>query len=587
MSSPWSNVGTDFLSEGKWAIGQGPRAPDRQLFRALLRRWLAGYNGPGQPRLLEVGCGSGIDLQVLNDEGLLGEVGYSGYDLTPKFVEHLRERFPEERLEVRDLLAMDEEGTAGFVWCRHVLEHVDDGYLGLRNLWRATGEVLLVSWFIRPTWSEAEVGCKIADGFLHWRYSARRMIEFKRELGAHLYRFDIDHHSNQASVWLLSREKRPDLVEEAHRFLVSDEFLRSAIPVPLPSKDREAALVEVVTEAGAALAGALRGIEGKEETAVSPWTEMTSALGRCKAAHYGSRPLDRYDRFVFWGFRSSLDSMRHIFRHFIHALERWGRETLWIEDDPANLELLRRGDLIFAVDVEGKALRAVQRVDYVLHNFDGEHPVWEGLHDWRFLRLQTYTHDAEEYGVAWGSVRRYDREQRTLFQPWGTDLLVEEFMEPVFNGSSHEAAFVGAVWDDGGLGNVYAIRELEEALTARDMKLRYLTQVTDEENVEAVRSARIAPALAGIWQAERNYLPCRTFKNVSYGALAITNVPKFREIFAGCRLKAETIPDLVEEALSLSKKDYLELVAAQQQIVALYTYRESLEAIGRALEEGK
>lgn len=587
MSSPWSKLSTDFLSEGEWAVGQSSNAPDRQLFRALLRRWLDRYDGAGQPKLLEVGFGSGIDLQALADEGLLGAIGYTGYDLTPEFVEHLRERFPEERLEVRDLLQLNEEATAGFVWSRHVLEHVEDGYLGLANLWRATSDVLLVSWFIRPSWSEADVHCGIADGFLHWTYSARRMIEFKRELGAHLYRFDIDHHLNRASVWLLSREKRPDLVEEAHCFLVSDAFLRSAIPVPPPARKRENALVDVVAEAGAALAATLATVESREETSVSPWAEVTAAATRCRAAHYGSRPLDRYDRFVFWGFRSSLDSMRHIFRHFIRVLEVLGRETLWIEDDEANLELLRRGDLVFAVDVEGKALRAVPRVDYVLHNFDAGHPVWVGLHDWHFLRLQTYTTDAEQYGVAWGPVRRYDKEARTLFQPWGTDLLVEEFMEPVFNGDAREAAFVGAVWDDGGLGNVAAIGELTDALASHDLGLRYLTQVSDEENVEAVRSARLAPAVAGRWQCERNYLPCRVFKSVSYGALALTNVPKFREILAGCHLQAEGIADLVDEALALSESDYLELVAAQQQMVANYTYRESLEAIGRALEEGK
>jgi len=117
--------------------------------------------------------------------------------------------------------------------------------------------------------------------------------------------------------------------------------------------------------------------------------------------------------------------------------------------------------------------------------------------------------------------------------------------------------------------------------------LKLLTQVTDEENVDAVRKSRIAPAFTGNWQVEKNYLPCRVFKNVSYGQVALTNVPKFRELFAGCSFDGETIAEMVDDALTLSEREYQELVVAQQQIVARYTYRESLAAIGRALEEGK
>jgi hypothetical protein len=43
--------------------------------------------------------------------------------------------------------------------------------------------------------------------------------------------------------------------------------------------------------------------------------------------------------------------------------------------------------------------------------------------------------------------------------------------------------------------------------------------VPDWVNVAAIRRSRIAPAIAGRWQVEHNYLPCRMFKNISYGQL--------------------------------------------------------------------
>ena len=50
----------------------------------------------------------------------------------------------------------------------------------------------------------------------------------------------------------------------------------------------------------------------------------------------------------------------------------------------------------------------------------------------------------------------------------------------------------------------------------------------------------------------RNYFPCRVFKNVSYGQLAMTNVPGLQELFRGCGLVATTIEPMIAEALALA-----------------------------------
>jgi hypothetical protein len=74
---------------------------------------------------------------------------------------------------------------------------------------------------------------------------------------------------------------------------------------------------------------------------------------------------------------------------------------------------------------------------------------------------------------------------------------------------------------------------------------------------------------------------------VSYGALALTNVPKFRELFAGCFVGRGSVSQIVTEVLGLGADEYCDLVHAQQEVVKRYTYREALLAIERALEEGK
>ncbi len=590
MSSPWSGIGADFLSEGTWAIGQGPGAPDRRLVRHLLGEYLARQYPGGDPTLLEIGPGSGIDLAAFAEEGILDGFVYYGVDVTPELVEYLRVKFPGLAFAVGDVATLAEERKADVVYARHVLEHVEDGERAFRNLWRSARDLLLISWFIRPSWDEREVGTVVAaDGFLHQTYSARRWSEIATELGASLYRFDFDHHSTRASLWMLARD-RSGYALDAAAFLQSPEFLASLISPPEDQRERERELVEVLADVAGertSVATVFGEFHGLGDVGIAELPEVR-ALDRAESAVRACDPLRRYGRLVLWGFTESLDSIRHIFRHYERAARRLGKETLWLPDAPTSLAALRTGDLVLGVDVEGLHLRAVPDVDYVLHNFDGSHPVFERLSENCLLRLQVFTRAAEQYGIAWDPVRRYDRAARTLFQPWGTDLFVDEFLEPAYVDHVYatSAVFVGAVWDDGGLGNASAIDELRGILAERGIELRHLTHVPDEENVAEVRRSRIAPAFAGAWQVENDYLPCRVFKNVSYGKVALTNVPRFERLFAGARLGG-TIAEVVDAALALSELDHAELVVAQQAIVARYTYRESLEAIARALEEGK
>lgn len=296
--------------------------------------------------------------------------------------------------------------------------------------------------------------------------------------------------------------------------------------------------------------------------------------------------LPRHGRVVLWGLAGVTgDSFKHIWRHYAHALERLGKPVLWMEDREWNRVAIRPGDLVFAVDVAVSHLgRPVPGVDYLLHNITEDHPVRDGLDPDRCVYLQVWTADCAERGEAWGPVRRWDRHSHVLYQPWGTDLMPDEFYAPIYNGESKMAAFVGSVWDGHGQGNVDAIRELRDVLERHGLEFVHRSGVDDSTNAELVRASRIAPAVTGRWQVEHEYLPCRVWKNISYGALAVTNVPTFRQLIGW--EPHGGIAEIVESALALHEDDYLYLVRRQQEIVARdYTYANSLAMIERAFEE--
>lgn len=286
-------------------------------------------------------------------------------------------------------------------------------------------------------------------------------------------------------------------------------------------------------------------------------------------------------RLVCFGGKSTQHSHRHIWEAYQRTALKLGLQAAWVDDTKDGHNEIRAGDLVMCIDVWSEHLApAVHGARYVLHNFGPEHEVlWSTLGPKQFLRLQVWTYHA--HGERIGSCRYWCEENRTLQQPWGTDLLAEEFYEPAFNSTSRDAVFVGAVWNTDGQGNEPEIDELRAALKSNGLRFVHRTQIGAEEAITLTRAARMAPAIAGAWQVANGYLPCRVFKNVSYGQLAITNVGRFYDLFTDCSLQSETIPELVVEAMSLKRGEWADMVLCQQKVVAQFTYRESLAAIDK------
>lgn len=291
-------------------------------------------------------------------------------------------------------------------------------------------------------------------------------------------------------------------------------------------------------------------------------------------------------RLVIWGGRDGLDSFRHIMSAFYQTAQKMGIPSVWVNDEPGNR--LHAGDVVIAVDIWGKHLPLVDNVDYVMHNYYPDHPVMAGANPQNILRLQVWTTDA--FGETWDTYRQFSKEQRILFQPWGTNLLARDFMEPVFNPGSKDVVFIGAVWSDvvNGveLGNEQAIAELKKACAKNNLLFTHKTQVSESEMIHLTRTARLAPTIVGAWQCEHGYIPCRAFKHASYGVPVLTNSTFVANLFEEDS-GVFTIESLVEVNLGVSKYDYIGMATNDQQVAKRYTYKESIESILRALEEGR
>ena len=302
---------------------------------------------------------------------------------------------------------------------------------------------------------------------------------------------------------------------------------------------------------------------------------------------------NKFKRIVIWGLKKKWHTHRFIHKAFYENGKKLGYNMLWLEDTKENSNYIKSGDLIITADPVGKMVPEKFKLEdynlpvrddifYCLHNVKDIFK--DMLNPKNYINLQVYNDIVLKIDniEKLGPVTFFDKETKTLYQPWGTDLLPEEFKKPVFN-KNRFVFWIGSVWNDTlNRGNVNEIDELKKILIKHKLFFIKLRFIPDFLNIFFIRLSRIAPAIAGKFQVDVNYLPCRMFKNISYGQLGITNVRKFKDILGDSFIEGNNITEIIKNSLLLSKKEYMAKVKAQQEIIKNYTYKNSLENIIKA-----
>src|SRR3954449_934214 len=149
-----------------WWVGR------RRILRDQIRRLAL----PAGASLLDAGCGSGADLEMLSEFGAV-----SGIDLSEQAAAHARERgVGEVRVGPIEELPWA-EASFDLVTCLDVLEHIRDDRGALRELRRVTrpsGRLVLTVPAYQVLWSAHDV-----DNGHCRRYGRRALREAAREAG--------------------------------------------------------------------------------------------------------------------------------------------------------------------------------------------------------------------------------------------------------------------------------------------------------------------------------------------------------------------------------------------------------------------
>lgn len=257
----------------------------------------------------------------------------------------------------------------------------------------------------------------------------------------------------------------------------------------------------------------------------------------CFFQSYGHNSVRDVSKVVLWGHK--LHSHTHSYIHwgFKRAFEHLGYETLWL-DHRDNLSSYDFSNSLFIT--ERQVERGMPIRDdcyYIIHNCEKD-KYRKHLENGRAIILQVYTHDClKRNEPSFDFCFHYDLAQPIIYMPWATDLLPNEIDNmkakiATKKQKTRTATFVGTV-SHGSFGNQHQVNEFKKACQENAIVWQFggVNCKSMEDNINIIQNALLAPAIQGTWQCKQGYIPCRIFKNISYGAMGITNSETVYKLF--------------------------------------------------------
>lgn len=241
-----------------------------------------------------------------------------------------------------------------------------------------------------------------------------------------------------------------------------------------------------------------------------------------------------FTKVVLWGVK--LHSHTHSYIHwaFYRAFQHMGYPVYWLDnnDDISKLDLSR--SLFVTVGLADQSIPLREDSWYILHNVEPDK--YDTLFRLgRCVIMQVYTHDCLARNVTYiDDYIGYDLSAKTLYMPWATDLLPYEIdaikkQLPSIK-KEYKVNFVGTKWG-GSQGNFNELENFERACKTYGMPFVIATKLDLDEHIAQVQKAFMAPSIQGRWQCDHGYIPCRIFKNISYGAFGVTNSETVYKLF--------------------------------------------------------
>lgn len=262
-------------------------------------------------------------------------------------------------------------------------------------------------------------------------------------------------------------------------------------------------------------------------------------------------------KMIIWGHK--LHSHTHSYIHnawfkFFNYLEI---ETLWLDNNDDISSLNFDNCLFFTEGQVDKNIPINNNSYYVLHNCL-THKYQELVAKKRVLIIHVFNNIVRDKlnFDNFNNLKNhyYLPDNIILILPWATDLTPEEINDNIEkfdkNNFENKANFIGSIWEDKSnkdFSNIQQMKEFRESCEKNEIEFSHYRSVSIEENIRLIQTNKYCPSIQGKWQCDHGYIPCRIFKNISYGGLAITNNKEVYNLFDEKIIFNENISELIDD----------------------------------------
>lgn len=292
------------------------------------------------------------------------------------------------------------------------------------------------------------------------------------------------------------------------------------------------------------------------------------------------------NKVIVWGYPLGSHTHGNVHDAFYRAFKYLGYEAYHVDDIPENREKFKDESRILYLTTGNGDNNIPLRDDcsYITHNCG---PL--RYQDKRHIKLQVLTSNTPDIDKMerMGKTTYYSEMGRIIFMPWATNLLPNEFdFEAPKREKEKTIYWVGTIDKKSEFENIKNLEAFMKACTESGIEFRHAWrdghQISPEEHIELIRKSYFAPTIVGTWQHKVGFIPCRLFKNTSYGQLPVTNLRESKDIFGDLVIQDDDPHKLFYDAEGKTN-DYDRIVQAMKIVQNEHTYVNRINDILKVL----
>jgi hypothetical protein len=274
--------------------------------------------------------------------------------------------------------------------------------------------------------------------------------------------------------------------------------------------------------------------------------------------------MNKINQVVIWGHKLHSHTHSYIHNGFFIAFNYLGYKTLWF-DDHDNVRNIDFSNTLFITEHQvNKKIPLRNDSLYLTHYVDeGD---YKNIPKENIIILKVSLRDFKEkdslntqyitlnYGQKFEYHAKIDN-YNCLYMYWATDLLPEEIDKNILTindiSPSNEINFIGSmtnIWNV--FSSICRINNIKFNNYGATFNINSDRNISTNHNILLTKKSLIAPALQDNGQIFNNYIPCRIFKNISYGKMGITNNPIVNELFDKKLIFDTDIYKLIKKSVS-------------------------------------